>query len=73
MYQHPRASAAQRYLNYGLDEGHMLRTDRGDKKRTAEWEHTRVQDGTSDKRGDDDVDVLIGEDGTQPWNTGKTE
>lgn len=57
-HKHPRAVAAQRYLNAGVDITKMLRTDRGDDEGTKEWNHGR-QAGHSDPARDDDVDILI--------------
>jgi beta-lactamase superfamily II metal-dependent hydrolase len=62
-HDHPRAVAAQRYLDYGISADKMLRTDRGDDEGPAEWAHERIE-GHKDKAGDDDVDILIRSDGS---------
>jgi hypothetical protein len=60
-FKHPRAEAAQRYLENGVNVINIFRTDRGDKKRSKE---SSVGSGTGDSAGDDDVDVLITKIGT---------
>ena len=60
-YDHPRATAAQRYLTFGLPVAKMFRTDLGDDEsggQDKEWAHGRVC-GQTDPKGDDDVDILI--------------
>jgi len=61
-HEHPRASAAQRYLDFGVPVENIFRTDLGDDEGGAEWPAGRVA-GHNDPRGDDDVDVLIRPDG----------
>jgi competence protein ComEC len=61
-FQHPRMSAVQRYMDFGITELHLFRTDRGDNEKGKEWVQPPI--GTaSDPLGDDDVDVLIEKDG----------
>jgi len=62
-FQHPRENAAQRYLDHGIAESNMFRTDRGDDEGTEEWEFDRIS-GCQDKKGDDDVEVVIAQDGS---------
>ena len=57
-YRHPRATTAQRYIDLGVAEANMFRTDRGDDEGPDEWAYLRVA-GPEDKPGDDDVDILI--------------
>jgi len=62
-YRHPRASAALRYLSHGVPAERMLRTDLGDDDGPDEWDHGRIE-GHRDLKGDDDVEIVIREDGT---------
>lgn len=62
-HDHPRASAAGRYLDWGLPPERLLRTDLGDDEGAAEWDHGREPDAR-DPKGDDDVDILVRADGT---------
>jgi competence protein ComEC len=67
-YEHPRAATAQRYLDNGVLLANMFRTDRGDDERRPnepdqEWSHGR-QDGHHDPTGDDDVDIVVRQDGS---------
>lgn len=62
-FQHPRKDAAQRYLDHGVAESNMFRTDRGDDEGSQEWSFGRIA-GCQDKKGDDDVEIVIAEDGT---------
>ena len=62
------AVTAQRYLNNGVLLANMFRTDRGDDERSPgqldrEWAHERVNE-QHDGTGDDDVDIVIRQDGT---------
>lgn len=61
-HEHPRKTAMERYLDFGVDEDRILRTDLGDDEGDKEWDHGRV-DGEKDGIGDDDVDIVIREDG----------
>jgi beta-lactamase superfamily II metal-dependent hydrolase len=61
-YEHPREAAMERYLDFGVDAARILRTDRGDDEGGDEWDHERVG-GTHDEEGDDDVDIVIRENG----------
>jgi competence protein ComEC len=61
-YRHPRASAAERYLEFGVDPKRMLRTDLNDDEGDDEWDHGRIS-GRHDKAGDDDIEIVIREDG----------
>lgn len=59
-YQHPRATAAIRYLNR-MSAANMLRTDRGDdegKSPDKEWNHDRIP-GCEDVTGDDDIIIKL--------------
>lgn len=70
-YHHPTQGAAQRYLAHGVGIDNMFRTDRGDHEPPDEdelpsnrkWPHGRV-DGCHDGTGDDDVDIVLGADGS---------
>lgn len=62
-FEHPRDSTAVRYLDAGVRLDHLLRTDRGDDEDGDEWDQGAVP-GCTDGRGDDDVQVVIWEDGT---------
>lgn len=60
-FDHPRKSAAERYLAAGVSLQKMLRTDREDDesdKGDKEWAAGR-KSGEKDKPGDDDVEVRI--------------
>lgn len=61
-HQHPRAVTAERFMHAGLSPSRMLRTDRGDDEGFKEWDHLRIPNH-SDPLGDDDVDILIHNDG----------
>jgi len=61
-HEHPRAAAAQRYLNAGVPLNRILRTDRGDWEGDDAWDEGGVQ-GETDPPGDDSVDVLLHADG----------
>lgn len=61
-YRHPRASAAERYLEFGVDPKRMLRTDLNDDEGDDEWDHGRIS-GHHDKAGDDDIEIVIRQDG----------
>lgn len=62
LYRHPRATTAQRYIDFGVSTQKMFRTDRGDDEGDLEWNHERI-DNHHDKAGDDDVDIIITKDG----------
>ena len=62
-HRHPRTETAQRYRRFGVTLSKMLRTDRGDDEGSNEWGAGRVE-GHNDPRGDDDIDILIGPDGS---------
>jgi competence protein ComEC len=57
-HHHPRDSAAQRYLDFGIPETNMFRTDRGDDEGLPEWPFGSIA-GEADKPGDDDIDITI--------------
>src|ERR1043166_393776 len=61
-FEHPRKSAVQRYLDFGITEPHLFRTDRGDNEGGKEW--IQSPGNAPDPPGDDDVDVLITKSGT---------
>ena len=61
-HDHPTKAAAERYLAHGVELAKMFRTDRGDDEGSKEWDHERVN-GHSDPAGDDDVDIIITQDG----------
>lgn len=62
---HPRRGAAERYQDEGLASDRLLRTDRGDDEsdEPREWDEGSIT-GCRDRPGDDDVDVVIRDDGT---------
>jgi beta-lactamase superfamily II metal-dependent hydrolase len=59
-FDHPRNVTAQRYLATGLAVADLFRTDRGDNEGGDEW---GPMGSSADKRGDDDVDILVTSDG----------
>lgn len=61
-FQHPRRITAQRFINSGLTASAVFRTDRGDDEGAKEWDHLRIP-GHVDPAGDDDVDIIIRENG----------
>ncbi len=61
-YQHPRGTTANRYLCQGAKAERILRTDRGDNEGGKQWDHGATEGG--DRVGDDDIDIIIGADGT---------
>ena len=63
-YAHPRSTTVKRYLNAGIAQDKILRTDRGDDEGNAEWRDSHRIDGHTDPIGDDDVDILIRGDGS---------
>ena len=56
-HAHPRAAAAQRYLDHGVDINKMFRTDKGDNEGGKEWAHDSTD--SADPRGDDDIEIII--------------
>ena len=62
IHRHPRQNTACRYLLQGVPLEQILRTDRGDSVRAGEWDHEATNEG--DTVGDDDIDIIIGADGT---------
>jgi beta-lactamase superfamily II metal-dependent hydrolase len=61
-YEHPRMQTVQRYLNAGVKESHIFRTDLGDDEGSKEWDGGRVA-GQHDLAGDDDIEIVIRENG----------
>lgn len=61
-HEHPRMSAAQRYLDAGIDINNILRTDRGDNEGSKEWPHGSRLQGKI--RNNDDIDIQIKSDGS---------
>jgi len=61
-FGHPRKSTAERFLNQGVVIHRIFRTDLGDDETGSEgqkeWKHNSIS-GHVDKKGDDDVDILI--------------
>jgi len=60
-YQHPRRNAAERYHAQGVPWTRMYRTDLGDDESAdgnEEWARGRAA-GCTDRRGDDDVEIVI--------------
>ncbi len=61
-YQHPTKAAAEWYEN--VDEDKIFRTDRGDDESGSfEWKKGKVS-GCKDKKGDDDVEIVLKANGT---------
>ena len=66
-YRHPRDATAQRYLNapVSIPPANIFRTDRGDDETEADhWEPTGTISGCSDGRGDDDVMIVLRDNGS---------
>ncbi len=57
-HHHPHQDAVQRYIDFGVSEENMLRTDLGDDEGGHEWSQGRIP-GFTDRAGDDDIDILI--------------
>jgi competence protein ComEC len=57
-HKHPTKNAAERFLSNGVQTDHIFRTDLGDDEGGKEWDEGRII-GHVDKRGDDDIDILI--------------
>ncbi|MBA3724856.1 MAG: hypothetical protein H0W86_00015 [Armatimonadetes bacterium] len=57
-HNHPRESAANRFLSFGIPIAKMFRTDLGDDEGLPEWLHGSIP-GASDPAGDDDIDITI--------------
>lgn len=57
-HRHPRADAAQRYLDSGVALDHIFRTDLGDNEGGDEWDHGSNTPG-GNVLGRDNVDILI--------------
>lgn len=62
-HDHPSRGAARRYLEFGVDRDNMFRTDFGDDEGGFEWDHGR-QTGCIDGRGDEDVEIVLRQNGT---------
>lgn len=58
-HKHPRASAAQRFLDRDVSLAKILRTDRGDDEPGDEEWGEGLEQGCIDPRGDDDVEVFL--------------
>lgn len=61
-HAHPRKVAVKRYLDGGIDINNIFRTDKGDDEGYKEWAYQRIANH-KDPRGDDDIDILIRENG----------
>jgi beta-lactamase superfamily II metal-dependent hydrolase len=62
-YEHPRATTAQRFLDYGVSLNKILRTDLGDDEDDPkEWAHGRIN-GHTDSAGDDEIEIIISDSG----------
>ncbi len=57
-HRHPRAHAAQRYLDHGISADSIFRTDRGDDEGAEEWNVGRVN-GCKDGSGDDSIEIVL--------------
>ena len=57
-YKHPRARAASRFLEAGVDPDDIFRTDLGDNEGSPEWIYKSIRD-CEDPAGDDDVEVWL--------------
>ena len=60
---HPRAITARRFIDFGVIEENIFRTDRGDDDGDDEWDYLRIY-GNVDVAGDDDVDIIISGNGS---------
>ena len=61
IHQHPSSGAAGRVLAAGVQDGRIFRTDRGDDEPgNFEWKRGSIN-GCKDRRGDDDVDIVMRE------------
>ena len=56
-HEHPRLSTVERFLEAGLAEDNLFRTDLGSNEGGKEWRKGNTSG--SDPKGDDDVDILI--------------
>jgi competence protein ComEC len=56
---HPRARAAQRFLDRGVVRANIFRTDRGDDEPGDEEWDVGLEPGCTDRPGDDDVEILL--------------
>ena len=61
-HRHPRATTAKRYLDAGVAVNKIFRTDLGDNEGGDEWSHGNTTE--RDRSGDDNVDILLRENGT---------
>ena len=57
-HNHPRHSAAERFIRHGVDPNKMLRTDRGSNSELQEWDD-HITSRCGDEAGDDDIDILV--------------
>lgn len=64
-YVHPRASAAFRVMSVGIPADHIFRTDYRDNQGAPEWVYGALR-GCSDPAGDDDVDIRLPRDESEP-------
>jgi beta-lactamase superfamily II metal-dependent hydrolase len=64
-HEHPRQAAAQRFLAAGVPLANLFRTDRGDDEGADEWAEGRIA-GCQDRRGDDDIEILLPVNPAQP-------
>ena len=61
-FRHPREGAMNRYLTSGVDPSKVFRTDRGDDEGGEESALQRIS-GCQDRSGDDDVEIVIRQNG----------
>jgi len=65
-HAHPTQRAADRLTSWGVDPDRILRTDRGDDENDdGQWVYKTIA-GCHDQAGDDDVEVWLPGEATQP-------
>jgi beta-lactamase superfamily II metal-dependent hydrolase len=65
-HAHPTQRAADRLTSWGVDPDRILRTDRGDDENdVGQWVYKTIA-GCHDQAGDDDVEVWLPREATQP-------
>jgi beta-lactamase superfamily II metal-dependent hydrolase len=64
---HPARTAVRRYLEAGVREDNLLRTDRGDNEGGYEWSDSNTPSSIcADLAGDDDIRITLKADGSTP-------
>ncbi len=68
-HSHPSRTAAERYIEAGVPEARLLRTDRGDNEGQNSYEWVDSYTPSSychDRKGDDDIVITLNDDGSNP-------